>query len=240
MSITPQKLFCQLCHQEKNREELIPAGLVRESIQQFIRKEHPDWSPEEQVCRSCLNTCRASYVQDIMEKDLGELDNLEQEVVQSFHDNDILSENINEEFEERLSIGQKIADKVASFGGSWAFILSFLLFMSLWIAGNTFMLTRTPFDPYPFILLNLILSLLAALQAPVIMMSQNRQEERDRLRAQNDYQVNLKAELEVRIINEKLDTLIHHQWLRFLEIQQIQMDMLEEISGSIEKQKNSH
>ena len=172
-----------------------------------------------------------------MEKDLGELDSLEQEVVQSFHDNDILSENINEELEERLSIGDRIADKVAAFGGSGAFILSFLLLMAIWIAGNTFMLTHKPFDPYPFILLNLMLSLLAALQAPIIMMSQNRQEERDRLRAQNDYQVNLKAELEVRIINEKLDTLIHHQWLRFVEIQQIQMDMLKEISGSIENKK---
>ncbi len=237
MTTTPQRLFCQICHQEKKKDELIPASLVRESIQKFIRKEHPDWSPEAQICRSCLNTYRTRYVQDIMEKDLGELDSLEQEVVQSFHDNDILSENINEELEERLSIGDRIADKVAAFGGSGAFILSFLLLMAIWIAGNTFMLTLKPFDPYPFILLNLMLSLLAALQAPIIMMSQNRQEERDRLRAQNDYQVNLKAELEVRIINEKLDTLIHHQWLRFVEIQQIQMDMLKEISGSIENKK---
>ncbi len=170
-----------------------------------------------------------------MKKDLGELDNLEQEVVQSFHDNDILSENINEELEEHLSFGDRIADKMASLGGSWVFIISFLLFMAVWIAGNAIILVRRAFDPYPFILLNLVLSLLAALQAPVIMMSQNRQEDRDRLRAENDYQVNLKAELEIRIINEKLDTLIHHQWLRVLEIQQIQMDMLEEISSKIGK-----
>ncbi|HDO30176.1 MAG TPA: DUF1003 domain-containing protein, partial [Desulfobacteraceae bacterium] len=110
-------------------------------------------------------------------------------------------------------------------------ILSFLMFMAIWIVGNSLMLIKQPFDPYPFILLNLMLSLVAALQAPVIMMSQNRQEKRDRLRAQNDYQVNLKAELEIRIILEKLDTLIHYQWLRFLETQQIQMDMLEEISS---------
>ena len=144
-----------------------------------------------------------------------------------------MSENINEEYEEHLTLGARIADKVAVFGGSWAFIITFLLFMVVWMAGNTILLIHRPFDPYPFILLNLVLSLIAALQAPVIMMSQNRQEERDRLRAQNDYQVNLKAELEVRISNEKLDTLIHHQWLRFLEIQQIQMDMLEEISNNV-------
>ncbi len=222
---------CQVCHQEKRKDELIPPNLVRESIQQFIKGEVPDWSDNGDICLSCLNTYRAKYVQSIMEKDLGELDSLEQEVVQSIHDNDILSENINEEYEERLCFGDRIADKVAAFGGSWSFILSFLMFMAIWIVGNSLMLVKQPFDPYPFILLNLMLSLVAALQAPVIMMSQNRQEKRDRLRAQNDYQVNLKAELEIRIILEKLDTLIHYQWLRFLETQQIQMDMLEEISS---------
>ncbi|GBE13571.1 hypothetical protein BMS3Bbin14_01066 [bacterium BMS3Bbin14] len=222
---------CQVCHQEKRKDELIPPNLVRESIQQFIKGEVRDWSDDGDICLSCLNTYRAKYVQRIMEKDLGELDSLEQEVVQSIHDNDILSENINEEYEERLCFGDRIADKVAAFGGSWSFILSFLMFMAIWIVGNSLMLIKQPFDPYPFILLNLMLSLVAALQAPVIMMSQNRQEKRDRLRAQNDYQVNLKAELEIRIILEKLDTLIHYQWLRFLETQQIQMDMLEEISS---------
>ncbi len=226
---------CQVCHQEKRKDELIPHNLVRESIQQFIKGEVRDWSDDEDICLSCLNTYRAKYVQRIMEKDLGELDSLEQEVVQSIHDNDILSENINEEYEERLCFGDRIADKVASFGGSWSFILSFLMFMAIWIVGNSLMLVKQPFDPYPFILLNLMLSLVAALQAPVIMMSQNRQEKRDRLRAQNDYQVNLKAELEIRIILEKLDTLIHYQWLRFLETQQIQMDMLEEISRKSRK-----
>ncbi len=224
---------CPICHLKKRDDELIPGSLIRESIQHFIKQENPDWSPKQKICQSCLNTYRAEYVQNIMEKDLGKLDDLEREVVQSFHDNDILSENINEEYEEHLSLGDRIADKVAFFGGSWSFILSFLLFMILWMAGNTIVLTHRPFDPYPFILLNLVLSLLAALQAPVIMMSQNRQAERDRLRADNNYQVNLKAELEIRIINEKLDTLIHHQCMRFLEIQQIQMDMLEEISRKI-------
>ncbi len=222
---------CQVCHQEKKKDELVPPNLVRESIQQFIKGEVRGWSDNGEICLSCLNSYRAKYVQSIMEKDLGELDSLEQEVVQSIHDNDILSENINEEYEEHLCFGDKIADKVAAFGGSWAFILSFLMFIAIWIVGNSLILAKRPFDPYPFILLNLMLSLVAALQAPVIMMSQNRQEKRDRLWAQNDYQVNLKAELEIRIILEKLDTLIHYQWLRFLETQQIQMDMLEEISS---------
>ncbi|MEZ4459223.1 MAG: DUF1003 domain-containing protein [bacterium] len=123
-----------------------------------------------------------------------------------------------------------MADKVASFGGSWAFIGLFGGFMFVWIGVNTFILASAKaFDPYPYILLNLFLSMLAAIQAPVIMMSQNRQEERDRLRAENDYQVNLKAELEIRMIDEKIEHLMHNQWQRMLEIQYVQMEMIEDM-----------
>jgi uncharacterized membrane protein len=119
---------------------------------------------------------------------------------------------------------------VARFGGSWAFIISFGIFLLLWMAVNSFFLLRKPFDPYPFILLNLILSSIAALQAPIIMMSQNRQEAKDRLRAEHDYQVNLKAELEIRLLSERIDTLISHQWQRLLEIQQIQVELMQELN----------
>ena len=128
-----------------------------------------------------------------------------------------------------LTYAQKIADKVAEFGGSWVFILSFAIFLFLWIAVNVWILTRRPFDPYPFILLNLILSTLAAIQAPVIMMSQNRQEDKDRKRGENDYKVNLKAELEIKLLHEKLDHLILSQNKRLLEIQELQTDYLENI-----------
>jgi uncharacterized membrane protein len=168
-----------------------------------------------------------------MEKDLGELDELEQEVVKSLQDNALLSENLNEEYEKTLTFGDHIADKVAAFGGSWKFIIWFFIFFAVWILTNTVLVFVRPLDPYPFIFLNLLLSLLAAIQAPVILMSQNRQEDRDRIRAENDYQVNLKSEMEVRIINEKLDQLLHQEMRRFMEIQQIQMEMLNEMHSKL-------
>lgn len=109
------------------------------------------------------------------------------------------------------TFGQKVADKVAAFGGSWTFIISFFVFILLWIGVNVYFLTNKGFDPYPFILLNLILSCLASLQAPIIMMSQNRQEEKDRERAKKDYEINLKAENEIQLLQEKLDRLIELQ-----------------------------
>ncbi len=224
---------CQVCHQTRPLYQLLPARMVRGGVLQLIKKQHPDWDEHGHICFTCLNRYRADYVQQLMEKDLGELDELEQEVVKSLQDNALLSENINEEYEQRLTFGDRIADRVAEFGGSWKFIIWFAVFILAWIALNVTFLLWQPFDPYPFILLNLILSTLAAIQAPIIMMSQNRQEDRDRMRAENDYQVNLKSEMEVRIINEKLDQLLHQEMRRFMEIQQIQMDMLNELHNKL-------
>jgi uncharacterized membrane protein len=140
-----------------------------------------------------------------------------------------LTENINLAFEKSVTFGQRVADQVATFGGSWIFIGTFFLVLATWIGINSLSTSLRPYDPYPYILLNLILSCLAALQAPIIMMSQNRIETRDRLRSENDYQVNLKAELEIRHLHEKLDVLLKHQWQKLLEIQQIQMDFMKEL-----------
>ena len=131
-----------------------------------------------------------------------------------------------------------IADQVATFGGSWTFIISFGGFLAVWIAINVIFLANKGFDPYPFILLNLILSCIAALQAPVIMMSQNRQEEKDRERAKKDYMVNLKSELEIRILHEKMDHLLMHQQHELLEIQRVQIEMMNDILREIESRKN--
>jgi uncharacterized membrane protein len=154
---------------------------------------------------------------------------LEQEVVRSLKEHELLAKNINLEFDRELTFGQRLADKVAEFGGSWSFIVSFAVILVVWIAINSIALIWR-FDPYPFILLNLVLSCIAALQAPVIMMSQNRQEAKDRLRAEHDYQINLKAELEIRHLNAKIDLLLTHQWHRLLEIQQIQTELIEELA----------
>jgi len=134
-----------------------------------------------------------------------------------------------------ISFGQKMADKVASFGGSWLFIFSFLAFMAIWIMANIFFLNSKPFDPYPFIFLNLILSCLAALQAPIIMMSQNRQEDKDRNRSRSDYMINIKSEMEVRNLHSKVDLLISNQMKSLFDIQRAQTEILINIENSIKK-----
>jgi uncharacterized membrane protein len=181
------------------------------------------------ICVDCLDLFRSEYVEDALKDEVGELSKLEQEVVDSLREQENLTENINRAFERSITFGQHVADRVATFGGSWIFIGAFFLVLAAWIGINSVATIRTPFDPYPYILLNLILSCLAAIQAPIIMMSQNRIEVRDRLRSENDYQVNLKAELEIRHLHEKLDVLLKHQWQKLLEIQQIQMDFMKEL-----------
>jgi uncharacterized membrane protein len=165
----------------------------------------------------------------MLEKEVGELSSLEKEVLDSIQENELVSTNVEEEIAEQLSLGERMADKIATFGGSWTFILSFFLFILLWMLVNVYLLASRSFDPFPFILLNLILSCLAAIQAPIIMMSQNRKETKDRQRSEYDYKVNLKAELEIRLLHEKIDHLIVHQNQRLLEIQQIQVDLMEDI-----------
>jgi uncharacterized membrane protein len=142
---------------------------------------------------------------------------------------EILSRNPDQELTEGQTFGQRMADHLAGLAGSWGFITIFMAVLLSWIAINTISLFKTPFDPYPYILLNLVLSCIAAIQAPVIMMSQGRQETRDRLHAQRDYQVNLKAELEIRHLHQKIDHLLSHQWERLVEIQEIQMELINEV-----------
>ena len=142
-----------------------------------------------------------------------------------------LTSHVDAELEEARGLGERIADRVAVFGGSWTFIGIFAGVLVAWMALNSLVLLTRAFDPFPFILLNLVLSCLAAIQAPVIMMSQNRQEARDRRRAEHDYMVNLKAELEIRLLHEKVDHVLRHQWERLMEIQQIQIELLNERGG---------
>ncbi|HUO97895.1 MAG TPA: DUF1003 domain-containing protein [Rhizomicrobium sp.] len=222
---------CAICGQTKPQEEVVPAILVRPAIDATIRRKHPEWNINENICHACLNQFRSEYVMEQVQKDRGELSALENEVIDSIRQNEIVADNVNKQFDTNLSMGDRVADKVADFGGSWKFIFIFFGVMGVWIAANSLSMLWKPFDPFPFILFNLILSMLAAIQAPIIMMSQNRQESRDRLRAENDYQVNLKAEIEVRVMSEKLDQLLHHQWQRLLDIQRMQTEMIEDLAG---------
>jgi uncharacterized membrane protein len=225
-----ETFLCQICKGQKKLSEVIPAELVREAVVETIRKTYPDWSSSGFICISDLNQFRANYVKNVLEKEKGEISTIEEQVIRSVKENELLSKNINTEFEQKLTFGERLADKIADFGGSWNFMVIFGGVLLLWVAVNSMILIWRPFDPYPFILLNLVLSCLAAVQAPVILMSQNRQESRDRLRSEHDYLINLKAELEIRHLHEKIDHLLMNQWQRLLEIQQIQMELMEELA----------
>ena len=203
--------------------------LLRPSLLEFIQKRVPSFDPKSFICLDDLGQFRRDYVKEVLEDEIGELSALDQEVIDSLQEHEILSENIGKEFEQELTFGERLSDKIASFGGSWTFILVFFAVLMIWIVINGVILATRAFDPYPFILMNLILSCLAAIQAPIIMMSQNRAEARDRARAENDYKVNLKAELEIRHLHEKIDHLLSKQYNRLFEIQQIQIELLEEL-----------
>jgi len=224
-----KKVFCRISGKEINSEDAYRADMVSENLFSFIKKDHPELKSEDYISLDILNNYRRKYLSNIISEEIGESSELEKEVLQSIEKNKLLSVNIEPEIQEKLSVGQKLADRMASFGGSWAFVIIFFSFILGWIAINIVLLARRSFDPYPFILLNLILSCLAAIQAPVIMMSQNRQEQKDRIRSEHDYKINLKAELEIQLLHEKIDHLITHQNKRLLEIQEIQADFLEDI-----------
>jgi uncharacterized membrane protein len=225
----PATHICQVCKKAKPPHEGQIGELVRPSLVEFIKKRMPGWDGKGFICFDDLGEFRKNYVKEVLQDEIGELSALDNEVIESLQQHEILSSDISKQFETKLTFGERLSDRIASFGGSWKFIISFGVVIVFWIAINVVLLATRAFDPFPFILLNLILSCLAALQAPVIMMSQNRVEARDRLRAENDYKVNLKAELEIRHLHEKIDHLLRRQYNRLFEIQQIQIELLEEI-----------
>jgi uncharacterized membrane protein len=223
-------LFCQICKKPKKLSEVIPAELVSKPVTDIIKKDYPEFSSDGYICFSDLNHFRALYVKNVLETDKGELTILENQVMKSLEEHEILSKNVNVEFDRKSTLGERLADKLAESAGSWKFIIIFAIVLIIWIAINSVVILWRPFDPYPFILLNLVLSCIAAIQAPIILMSQNREEAKDRLRSEYDYRVNLKAELEIRHLHEKIDHLLLNQWQRLLEIQEIQIDLMEELS----------
>lgn len=231
-----KKFISAVSGQEFPQHQCVQGSSIRKEIMDFIIKLHPDFSIEKCISLSELSTFREEYVTQMLVSESGELSDLESKVIASLKNDTLLSDKLDDEIKNN-SFGQKVADKVASFGGSWTFILSFLGLLTIWILINVVLFVNKGFDPYPFILLNLILSCVAALQAPVIMMSQNRTEERDRERAKKDYMINLKSELEIRILHEKIDHLIMHQEQSMIEIQRVQMDMMKEILDQLPDKK---
>ena len=203
--------------------------LVRPPVAELIRAETGTFDPNGWICTDDLARFRHRYIRDLLEAEHGELTGMEEEVLNSLREHEIFAHDPEKEFDAKLTFGQHMADRIAGFGGSWPFIGTFLAIIVIWMVVNSILLYRHPFDPYPYILLNLVLSCLAALQAPVIMMSQNRQEDRDRQRGMHDYQVNLKAELEIRLLHQKVDHILTSQWQRLMEIQDIQLELMNEL-----------
>jgi uncharacterized membrane protein len=193
----------------------------------------PDWDDYKRICKNDLHEYRARYVSSMIEEESGTAKDLANTVLKSISENELIATNINAQAQEVMSIGDVVSDKVATFGGSWKFIITFFVILTGWIVINCISLLKVPFDPYPFILMNLILSCIAAIQAPIIMMSQNRQEKKDRLRSESDYKVNLKSEIEIRTLHEKVDHLLLDQWAKMMKIQEIQIEILEEIKTKI-------
>lgn len=221
-----KKLTCSICKNYKNSNEIMSGNMLSDNTSSFITTQDPEWTDDNLICHNCLNALRAMQVEQLLEEEKGKLSKLEKQVLKSIREQEILSENYLEEYEEHLSFGERVADRMASIGGSWPFIISFLIFLFVWILFNSTLFIKNPKDPFPFIFLNLMLSCLAAIQAPIIMMSQGRQSEKDRLKAEMDYQVNLKAELQTRALNRKMDQFMTQQWQKFLEIQQLQTQII--------------
>ena len=225
-----------ISQQEFPKSEQVFGNTIRKSIFDVILGDYPNFNKKSSISIAELNLYRQKYLSSYLVKEVGELSHLEEDVLKTLSDHEIISENVKDTSND-FNFGQQLADKVATFGGSWKFIIIFAFIIFFWISANIILLANKGFDPYPFILLNLILSCLAALQAPVIMLSQNRPEEKDRERAKQDYMVNLKAELEIRTLHEKIDHLIIHQQQELLNIQQIQVEMLEDIMKQIHPKK---
>ena len=221
-----------LSKKEFRGQDKISAKTIRNPILSLIQNDFPDFDENSFLSIEELNLYREKYISNYLLVEIGELSNLENKVIGALQEDVSIVSSVEEDLGIR-TFGQKVADKVAAFGGSWKFIILFGIFILLWILANIYLLLNKGFDPYPFILLNLILSCLAALQAPVIMMSQNRQEEKDRERAKKDYMINLKSELEIRMLHEKLDHLIMHQQEELIEIQKVQIEMMNDILSRI-------
>ena len=221
---------------ETPKKDSISCKSIRQPIMNIIKEDHPDLDMTQSISVGELNIYREKYISRFLQSEVGELNDLHKNVIKSMTDDKSLVSKVEDEPDNR-TFGQRVADNVADFGGSWTFIIAFFVFIMIWIVSNVYILMNKGFDPYPFILLNLILSCLASLQAPIIMMSQNRQEEKDRERAKKDYMINLKSELEIRLLDDKLDHLIMHQQQELIEIQKVQIEMMNDILNRIGEKK---
>ncbi len=229
-----ETFISDLSKQQFPIKEKISGKSIRKSILELINRDYQAFTSDMFLSEKELNIYRQKYIESYLKQQIGDITSLEKKVLDSLNDKTTLADKLDDDTP-KFTFGQRVADQVAAFGGSWTFIIIFGAFLAFWIILNAFWFLNKGFDPYPFILLNLILSTLAAIQAPVIMMSQNRQEEKDRDRSIKDYMINLKSELEIKMLQEKIDHLIISQEQQMIEINKVQIDMMNDILLQIQK-----
>lgn len=208
---------------------------LRPSLQAFVKSIHNGINSGSFISYKALNDILHAYVANLTAEETKAHNDLVERIKQQYKDDDALSPILPKEDVKELTFGERLSDRIADFGGSWRFIIMFLSFLVIWMIINSWYLLNKGFDPYPYILLNLMLSCVAALQAPVIMMSQNRQEDKDRERAEYDFKVNLKAEKEIQLLHKKLDHLLQHQHSNMIELFQLHLDLTEQVQQRIDK-----
>ena len=223
------KVTCSLCDSPVDGRSLRSPQKLENRIIDLIKADRPEWEGKRGICPTCLEQYRAKKFVGYLEAEYRKLSEIEHAVVSKITRRGRVSRVVHQDLDAAMTLGERVADKVAQFGGSWRFISLFGGILIVWMVINAWVLASHPFDPYPFILLNLVLSTLAALQAPVIMMSQNRQAHKDRMQANQEYEINLMAEIEIRDLHDKLDSLRFKQWHELWHIQKRQIELLEHL-----------
>lgn len=220
-------------------QDYVHLKTIDTDIRSFILQKNKKLTIESQIPFITFMNYHFEYIKEKIIQDQNETKKINQEMLEQLKNKQIISQNLNTTINQKATFGQKSADAIAKFGGSWPFIFLFVVILGSWILLNTLHFFGLSFDRYPFILLNLVLSCLAAIQAPIIMMSQNRQATRDRIAADHDYQTNLKAELEISLLHEKIDYLMSQQWQQMLELQQLQIDLLTQLNKKFQETTKS-
>ncbi|EMF0261659.1 DUF1003 domain-containing protein [Enterococcus hirae] len=220
-------------------QDYVHLKTIDTDIRSFILQKNKKLTIESQIPFITFMNYHFEYIKEKIIQDQNETKKINQEMLEQLKNKQIISQNLNTTINQKATFGQKSADAIAKFGGSWPFIFLFVVILGSWILLNTLHFFGLSFDRYPFILLNLVLSCLAAIQAPIIMMSQNRQATRDRIAADHDYQTNLKAELEISLLHEKIDYLMSQQWQQMLELQQLQIELLTQLNEKFQETTKS-
>lgn len=220
-------------------QDYVHLKTIDTDIRSFILQKNKKLTIESQIPFITFMNYHFEYIKEKIIQDQNETKKINQEMLEQLKNKQIISQNLNTTINQKATFGQKSADAIAKFGGSWPFIFLFVVILGSWILLNTLHFLGLSFDRYPFILLNLVLSCLAAIQAPIIMMSQNRQAARDRIAADHDYQTNLKAELEISLLHEKIDYLMSQQWQQMLELQQLQIELLTQLNEKFQETTKS-